>query len=1607
MLVFPRIFLVLYLLLSPALLGQDTLFHYRISEADAAAVSNGTVPSIGGSEGVTSGSLTLSPDIPSLGVPTEAGDRSIDNVGSAGVITAGTGLLSNAAIISTGGFTFEAWFKWDGGGNVNAIIDYAGTEKLHLNPANGNLIMSFDLDAGSIHQILGTVAAEHWHYVATVFAHDGNPESEGAINGTLSWYLDGTTPLGTAAVTKGPIGDRLDRSIGVAMHPQGFAADYFDGLIYEPRVSLGALASHELLYSAGPRITSFLADVQNIPLGGSTRLSWNVSEADSSEIDHGIGEVAATGSLIVSPAVTTSYSLTASNAGGESHAEVTVFVGEATLDPILSEFMADNGGSLLDQDGESPDWIEVHNPNAFPIALDGWSLSDDPLQTQRWSFPAGTTLAADDYLLVFASGKDRNDPNAELHSNFRLSAAGEYLALVTPNQRLVQEFSPNYPAQYQDKSYGLTDDGATHAYFSQPSPGAANGSGVLGFVADTKFLPDRGFIESSIEVRITSATPGATIIYTTDSSTPTLNNGTRVVAPNPTTPPVALVSISETKSLRAAAFLSGYQETNTDTHSYLRLGDVIRQSPTGQPAGAWPVGPVNGQNLDYGMDPAIVDNPNWGPQLVDALKQIPSISIVTDQEHLTSPTTGIYTHAHSDGDSWERPGSIELLNPDKSPGFQINGGLRIRGGFSRGGFNPKHSFRLFFRSEYGASKLRYPIFGDEGADEFDKIDLRTAQNYAWSNSTSNNELHNTFLRDVFHRDTQRDMGQPYTRSRYYHLYLNGQYWGIYQSQERSESAYGKTYFGGKRDDWDTLKPSGGWVRAIDGNTTAYHNFHALAEAGFNSDASYYGVQGMNPDGSDNPSIERHLDVDNLIDYMITNIYCGNVDGPLTLGGNAPNNFYVIRNRNPAARDTWKFLCHDSEHSMAAANHNLSVDVTGPNSTGSQAAQFNPRWINQELAKNPRYRQAFGDRVQKHFFNRGAMTSPKLLERWNSRAEQMETAIIAESARWGDQHNEPPLDKTTWIAETDWVRNHFFQNRRAIVLDQLRAADLFPSIEAPAFSQHGGNVPSGSAISINAPAGAIYYSMDGSDPRPLGSESRSTLLEAGATAKALIPSAPIDVAWRGGAAFDDNSWLSGTSGVGYETNSGYERFIGLDVLAMRNSNRTVYIRLPFNIDDLGIFDGLALRMRYDDGFVAYLNGVEIARRNAPADPTWDSGTQGALNHEAGTSFEEIDVSTHLGLLKTGSNLLAIHGLNANLSSSDMIIQPELVGIAIESGTGSGIPYSGPITLNAGATLRSATRIGSSWSALTSATFLVDTIPAAAGNLVISEFSYRPGSANALEDPADVLGRSDFEFVELHNVGVSMIDLAGLRFTQGINFLFAPNTTLGAGARILLVRNGAAFEARYGAGLPVHGQFDGGLSNDGETITLIDALGQEIFDFTYNDQAPWPTAADGDGMSLVLIDSTAPLDDPFNWRASVTVHGTPGGSDHSSFDGVVQDDDDHDGLNSLTEYAFGSSDHDPSDARYPIGGTEILDLGDGPEAIFTISYRRSLAADDIAFEVQASSNLHSWQSGPDKPIFVRAIHNGDGTETVTYRSAQTINTQPRQFLRVVISLRDLYE
>src|SRR5882672_5947665 len=299
------------------------------------------------------------------------------------------------------------------------------------------------------------------------------------------------------------------------------------------------------------------------------------------------------------------------------------------------------------------------------------------------------------------------------------------------------------------------------------------------------------------------------------------------------------------------------------------------------------------------------------------------------------------------------------------------------------------------------------------------------------------------VREVFCRKTLGDMGQPYRRSRYYHLYLNGQYWGLYETDERPEASYGQTYFGGSKTNYDVVKCAnhvGNFVtEATDGNFLAWSNLWTLTQSTRTnaSTSDYFRLLGRNADGTRSPNLPVLLDADNLIDYMLEIFYSGDGDATLSsfLSNNQPNNWFGMRDRtNPDVG--FRFFNSDCEHTLGAPNS--QVDRTGPfgGSNEGNFAYSNPQWMHEELMRNPEYRLRFADHVQRHFFNGGALLPEAGTNRFLRKAAQITKAVRAYEARWGDANT-----RNTRYSVTDWanmisnVVATWFPTRSSVVLDQ--------------------------------------------------------------------------------------------------------------------------------------------------------------------------------------------------------------------------------------------------------------------------------------------------------------------------------------------------------------------------------------------------------------------------------------------------------------------------------------------------------------------------------------------------------------------------------------------
>jgi hypothetical protein len=621
----------------------------------------------------------------------------------------------------------------------------------------------------------------------------------------------------------------------------------------------------------------------------------------------------------------------------------------------------------------------------------------------------------------------------------------------------------------------LIDDTIETVYMADPTPGEPNAVGVPGLAAEPTLSVARGFYTAPFQLTIANNTPGAVVYYTTDGTPPSPTNGIQYASP---------LNIAETATIRAAAFREDYLASSIVTNSYFFVNDIVQQNYQKTLSKGFPTswGPFS---ADYGLDPDVIGNFNssgnstggdlfggvYSATIKDDLLAIPTMSLVVDLDDLFGPS-GIYTNSTAGGDAWERPVSVEYIDPATGDMFQIDAGVRMHGGaFRNDSLSKKHSFRLVFKGQYeGNTKLEYPLFGEDAAASFDTIVLRMDSNdgYAWSSAGAKAQ----YARNAFTNESQLALGQPSSHHSRVHLYINGVYWGLYTPVERPDDSFAATYFGGDKDDWDAINSGAVNSGSLDAWNTLVSLSQAVSSASgeSNKTAAYMRVLGLNANGTDNPTYDTYLDVNNYIDYLMLNFYVGNADWP-------HRNWWAIRERT-ADSTGFKFVTWDAETILGLGFGSTDANVNRINVSDGAAAPYDRLRTSQE------FRVAFGDRVHKAFFNDGPLSAANSMARYQTVANEIEQAMVAESARWGDMHSGTPYTQAQWESEIANVLA-FLNVRSDIFLNQLRAAGLYSNVVAPTMSQFGGQVTPGFGLTLSAPAGGIYYTTDGSDPRAIG------------------------------------------------------------------------------------------------------------------------------------------------------------------------------------------------------------------------------------------------------------------------------------------------------------------------------------------------------------------------------------------------------------------------------------------------------------------------------------------------------------------------------------------
>ena len=534
------------------------------------------------------------------------------------------------------------------------------------------------------------------------------------------------------------------------------------------------------------------------------------------------------------------------------------------------------------------------------------------------------------------------------------------------------------------------------------------------------FSMPHGLMEDAFQLTITPVSIKGTIYYTLDGSEPTAKSS---VYKKP-------LPISGTTIIRAIEKGTDGSFSKIATASYI-FEDVLdlAATPEGYPEMWGPYCQIDGRaKADYAMAASMTKNPALREKMKAGLKQIPIVSIVTDKDNFFKDSEdpdkgGIYIHTGTPvgdnlGRGWERPVSLEMFDGGKLD-FTVDCGIRIHGGHSRlPEKNPKHALRLKFKSDYGPSKLKYAVFGEDGLEEFNTLTLRTFFGNSWQHWENNNRRRAQYERDLWHRMASSQLGMPYSDGHHVNVFINGIYWGIYSLSERVDENFCKSHFGGKKDDYDIIK-----VDEEQGNSP-------VADAG--SYAAFAELMAL--DGSDMAAVERLLDVDEFIDFMILNQYAGNTDWDY-------HNWYAIYNRG--ADGEWKsggrgfrFLIWDSEGIFQSVNENI-LDL---NNKGKPTGLF------QKLMKNAEFRARFASRVRELSCPGGLLTAERATALWDSLYHSIDMALYLEAARWGDYRNAVHPYQSQgqrydvdnyYMAERRRLLNDYFPYRLDIYLQQLR------------------------------------------------------------------------------------------------------------------------------------------------------------------------------------------------------------------------------------------------------------------------------------------------------------------------------------------------------------------------------------------------------------------------------------------------------------------------------------------------------------------------------------------------------------------------------------------
>ena len=606
-----------------------------------------------------------------------------------------------------------------------------------------------------------------------------------------------------------------------------------------------------------------------------------------------------------------------------------------------------------DNDKANSDWIELYNTTDAAVSLNGWHLSDKAGNLAKWTFP-DVALEPKAFMIVYASGKDRAVAGKPLHTNFNISTDGETVYLSDSKGNIIHKTdSISVP---NNASRGLYPDGSSNwVYFASPTPESANTTKTFSTTktSTVEIEPKGGVFKSPVTVTL-KASGNTPIYYTLDCTVPTACDSLLYKGP---------ITIDSTTVVRAITFDDNLMPAQPTTQSYI-FGSKLRwvnRDKQGTPIttetrwvsdnnggggggwGGW--GGWGGHNETVTVDP--VKYIEHGESF-----DLPVVSLTMAPDDIWDYNTGIYVEGPNANlnstprranyyNDWEKPIHIEIYWTDGSQVLCQDAGMQISGAYSR--MNDLTSFAMHARKAYGKKYFNAKLF--------DELDLTQFKSFTLRNS--GNDFGNTHFRDamITHLVSSNNVDiQAYQPTV---VFLNGEYWGILNIREKLNEDYIENHYPNvSADEVDLMAASDVTkdITASEGDDVDYNAMISYVQSNdMTNDACYQYVSTL-------------IDIDEYIEYMVSEIYGGNDDWP-------HNNVKIWKSKKRGGR--WRWFLYDTDQSYSLYKDQTNMDKLG--SCLEERDTHGNTWANvlfRNLTKNEKFRNAlanrFADRMNNEF-----------------------------------------------------------------------------------------------------------------------------------------------------------------------------------------------------------------------------------------------------------------------------------------------------------------------------------------------------------------------------------------------------------------------------------------------------------------------------------------------------------------------------------------------------------------------------------------------------------------------------------------------------------------